>query len=149
MNRSVTTALPATGGTTFSLANARDKILVLYFYPRDNTPGCSTEAQQFRDLYPDFLAAKTEVVGVSRDALKAHENFREKYALPFPLVSDKEEVLCTQFGVIRQKKLYGKEIRSIERSTFILDPHGKILREWRGVKAPGHAAAVLEFVQTL
>ncbi|MDR2678041.1 MAG: peroxiredoxin [Zoogloeaceae bacterium] len=145
----ISATLPATGDTTFSLATPRDRLLVLYFYPRDNTPGCSTEAQQFRDLHADFIAAGADVVGVSRDSVKAHENFRAKYNLPFPLVSDQDETLSSHFGVIKQKKLYGKEVRGIERSTFVLDVHGQILREWRGVKVPGHAAAVLESVQTL
>jgi peroxiredoxin Q/BCP len=141
--------LPATGGQDFSLAAARGKTLVLYFYPKDSTPGCTTEAQQFRDLYPAFLAASCNVVGVSRDSLRAHENFRAKQNLPFDLLSDSEEALCTQFAVIKEKKLYGKLVRGIERSTFVIDANGILRREWRGIKVPGHAQDVLDFVRTL
>ena len=141
--------LPATGGTPFTLSAARGKSLVIYFYPKDNTPGCSTEAQQFRDLYPALKKAKCEIVGISRDSIKSHENFKAKFSLPFPLLSDEEEVACELFGVIKIKKLYGKEVRGIERSTFVLDKQGVLRREWRKVKADGHAQEVLEFVQSL
>jgi peroxiredoxin Q/BCP len=141
--------LPATGGQDFSLAAARGKTLVLYFYPKDSTPGCTTEAQQFRDLYPAFLAAGCTIVGVSRDSLRAHDNFRAKQNLPFDLLSDSEETLCTQFAVIKEKKLYGKLVRGIERSTFVIDANGILRREWRGIKVPGHAQDVLDFVRTL
>lgn len=141
--------LPATGGTDFKLSSARGKSLVIYFYPKDNTPGCTTESQQFRDLYRKFVKAGCEVIGISRDSIKSHENFKAKYTLPFALLSDKEEGICTQFGVIKMKKLYGKEVRGIERSTFVIDKHGVLQHEWRGVKVDGHAAEVLKFVQSL
>jgi peroxiredoxin Q/BCP len=138
----------AAGGGAFSFAALRGKIVALYFYPKDNTSGCTAEAEQFRELYPEFLAAGAEIVGVSRDSLKSHDNFRAKHALPFPLVSDKEELLCRQFDVIRQKKMYGKPVSGIERSTFIIDRAGVPCRAWRGVKVPGHAREVLDFVQS-
>lgn len=141
--------LPATGGTDFTLYPIHSKALVIYFYPKDNTPGCTTEAQQFRDLYPQFRQAGCEIVGISRDSIKSHENFKAKFALPFELLSDADEVACKLFGVIKQKKLYGKDVRGIERSTFVLDGEGVIRKEWRGLKADGHALEVLEFVQSL
>ena len=141
--------LPATGGTDFSLAAQRGRIVVLYFYPKDSTPGCTTEAQQFRDLHADFTAAGCVIAGVSRDSLRSHENFRNRQELPFDLLSDAEEVLCSRFAVIKQKKLYGKEVRGIERSTFVIDGSGILRHEWRGVKVPGHAQEVLDYVRTL
>ncbi|MBI4937771.1 MAG: peroxiredoxin [Nitrosomonadales bacterium] len=141
--------LPATGGTTFKLSAARGKTLVIYFYPKDNTPGCTAESQQFRDLYPDFQKAGCEVAGISRDSIRSHENFKARFTLPFALLADEDETVCTQFGVIKQKTLYGKQVRGIERSTFVLDRNGALRREWRGVKADGHAREVLQFVQTL
>lgn len=141
--------LPATSGQSFTLSAQRGKTVVLYFYPKDSTPGCTTEAQQFRDLYPEFLAAGALVLGVSRDSLKSHENFKLKQELPFELLCDKEETLCQQFEVIKMKKMYGKEVRGIERSTFVIDAAGVLRREWRGVKVPGHAQEVLDYVQTL
>jgi peroxiredoxin Q/BCP len=141
--------LPATGSSDFSLSAARGKTLVIYFYPKDNTPGCTTESQHFRDLYPEFQKAGCEVVGISRDSIKSHENFKAKFNLPFALLSDVEEEVCTQFGVIKMKKLYGKEVRGIERSTFVLDRHGVLRHEWRGLKVEGHAQEVLKFVQSL
>ncbi len=142
-------ALPATGGTDFKLSAARGKSLVIYFYPKDNTPGCTTESQQFRDLYTDFKKAGCEVVGISRDSLKSHENFKAKFTLPFALLADTEETACELFGVIKLKNMYGKQVRGIERSTFVLDQHGELRREWRGVKTDGHAQEVLQFVLTL
>jgi peroxiredoxin Q/BCP len=142
-------SLPATGNQTFSLTAARGKHLVIYFYPKDNTPGCTTEAQQFRDLYAEFQKADCEVVGVSRDSLKSHENFKAKFTLPFALLSDADEIACGLFGVIKQKNMYGKQVRGIERSTFVLDKDGKLQKEWRGLKADGHAQEVLDFVNTL
>ena len=142
-------SLPATGGETFQLSAQAGKVLVLYFYPKDSTPGCTTEAQQFRDLHPQFVAAGAVIAGVSRDSLKSHENFKLKQSLPFALISDSEEVLCQQFDVIKMKKMYGKEVRGIERSTFVIDQKGVLRREWRGVKVPGHAAEVLTVVQSL
>ncbi len=141
--------LPATGGVTFNLAAAHGKLLAIYFYPKDNTPGCTTESQQFRDLYADFQKAGCEVVGISRDSIKSHENFKAKFDLPFALLSDAEETVCEQFGVIKLKNMYGKQVRGIERSTFVLDKRGVLRREWRGVKADGHAHEVLSFVKTL
>lgn len=142
-------SLPATSDQTFTLSAQQGKTVVIYFYPKDSTPGCTTESQQFRDLHPEFLAANTVVVGVSRDSLKSHENFKAKQELPFALLSDKEESLCQQFEVIKMKKMYGKEVRGIERSTFVIDASGALRREWRGVKVPGHAQEVLEFVKAL
>ena len=141
--------LPATGDKRFRLADCRGKTLVIYFYPKDSTPGCTTEAQQFRDLHADFVQAGCVVVGVSRDSLRSHENFKAKLGLPFELLSDANELLCTQFSVIKMKWMYGKQVRGIERSTFIIDGLGALRREWRGIKAPGHAQQVLDFVKTL
>jgi peroxiredoxin Q/BCP len=141
--------LPATGGADFTLHPIRSKSLVIYFYPKDNTPGCTTEAQQFRDLYAEYQKADCQIVGISRDSLKSHENFKAKFTLPFELLSDAEEIACNIFGVIKQKKLYGKDVRGIERSTFVLDAKGVIRKEWRGLRADGHAQEVLEFVQSL
>lgn len=141
--------LPATGGHHFSLADCRGKTLVIYFYPKDSTPGCTTEAQQFRDLYAQFTAADCIVLGVSRDSIKSHENFKAKQDLPFDLLSDAEELLCAQFGVIKMKSMYGKLVRGIERSTFVVDATGVLRREWRGIKVPGHVQEVLDFVRTL
>ena len=140
--------VPSTEGT-FRLSDHAGHPVVLYFYPKDNTPGCTTEGQQFRDLYLQFAKLGAIVAGVSRDSLKSHENFRTKMAFPFPLLSDADEALCTQFGVIKMKNMYGKQVRGIERSTFVIDASGKLAREWRGVKVPGHAKEVLEFVKTL
>ncbi len=141
--------LPATSGQTFTLSAQQGKTIVLYFYPKDSTPGCTTEAQQFRDLYPEFQKIGALVLGVSRDSLKSHENFKAKQELPFELLCDKEETLCQQFDVIKMKKMYGKEVRGIERSTFVIDGKGLLRKEWRGVKVPGHAQEVLDFVKTL
>ena len=140
---------PATGGKPFRLSDQQGKIVVLYFYPKDSTPGCTTEAQQFRDLHPDFTRAGCVIAGVSRDGLRSHDSFKAKQELPFELLSDTDETLCTQFAVIKEKKLYGKPVRGIERSTFVIDRAGVLRREWRGVKADGHAREVLEFVRTL
>jgi len=118
--------------------------MVLYFYPKDHTPGCTTESQNFRDLHQDFHAANCLVFGVSRDSLKSHESFRAKQNLPFPLISDADEALCKLFGVIKMKNLYGKQVRGIERSTFLIDAEGRLVQEWRGVKVAGHAAEVLQ-----
>ncbi len=141
--------LPATGGVSFTLSSLRGKSLVIYFYPKDNTPGCTTESQQFRDLYADFQKAGCEVVGISRDSVKSHENFKARFSLPFALLSDVEEVVCEQFGVLKLKNMYGKKVRGIERSTFVLNNKGVPCHEWRGIKADGHAREVLAFVQSL
>jgi peroxiredoxin Q/BCP len=121
--------------------------VVLYFYPKDNTPGCTTEGAQFRDLHAKFVKAGCSVYGVSRDSLKTHENFKAKMAFPFELLSDESEKVCNQFGVMKMKNMYGKKVRGIERSTFVLDRDRVIRREWRGVKVPGHAQEVLDFVE--
>ena len=140
---------PATGGKTFQLKDHAGKTVILYFYPKDSTPGCTTEAMQFRDLHADFVKAGCVIAGVSRDSLRSHENFKAKQELPFDLLSDTKEKLCTQFSVIKDKKLYGKPVRGIERSTFVIDRNGVLRREWRGVKAQGHAQEVLDFIKTL
>ena len=142
-------SLPATGGQTLSLSGLRGRKIVLYFYPKDSTPGCTTESQQFRDLNEAFLAAGTVVLGISRDSIKSHDNFRAKQALPFDLISDPDETACTLFGVMKLKNMYGKQVRGIERSTFVIDAAGILRREWRGVKVPGHAQEVLDYVQSL
>lgn len=138
-----------TGAESVSLTALKGKKVVLYFYPKDSTPGCTTEAQQFRDLHGDFLKAGAVIYGISRDSLKSHENFRTKQGLPFDLISDADEALCNLFGVIKMKNMYGKQVRGIERSTFLIDGKGVLRQEWRGVKADGHAAAVLEAVKAL
>jgi peroxiredoxin Q/BCP len=140
---------PATGGKPFRLSDQKGKIVVLYFYPKDSTPGCTTEAQQFRDLFPAFTQAGCVIAGVSRDSLRSHDNFKSKQDLPFELLADTEETLCQQFSVIKDKKLYGKPVRGIERSTFVIDRAGTLRREWRGVKADGHAQEVLDYVGSL
>lgn len=142
-------SLPATGGEAISLSGLKGKAVVLYFYPKDATPGCTTEAQQFRDLHAKFVKAGAVILGVSRDSLKSHENFKVKMGLPFDLLSDADEALCTQFGVIRMKNMYGKQVRGIERSTFLIDGKGVLRREWRGVRADGHAMEVLRAVGEL
>jgi peroxiredoxin Q/BCP len=142
-------AAPATGGTTFRLSEHKGHPVVLYFYPKDNTPGCTTEGENFRDLHAEFVRLGAVVAGVSRDSVKSHEGFKAKMAFPFELVSDADEKLCTQFGVIKMKNMYGKQVRGIERSTFVIDGKGVLAREWRGVKVPGHAQEVLDFVKTL
>ncbi len=138
--------LPSTGGKTFKLSDYSGKTLVIYFYPKDATPGCTTQGQQFRDLYPDFQAANVEVFGISRDSLKSHENFKAKFNFPFELLSDSEEFVCNLFGVMKMKNMYGKQVRGIERSTFLIS-QGILVKEWRGVKADGHANEVLNFVK--
>ncbi|HMW18245.1 MAG TPA: peroxiredoxin [Accumulibacter sp.] len=142
-------SVPATGGQTFTLSAQRGRVVVLYFYPKDSTPGCTSEAQDFRDLYDQFDAVGAIVVGVSRDSLKSHENFKAKQQLPFALLSDADETLCQRFGVIKQKKMYGKDVRGIERSTFLIDRDGVLRAEWRGLKVAGHAQQVLETVRGL
>lgn len=142
-------SLPATGGTSFNLADQAGKTVVLYFYPKDSTPGCTTQGQNFRDLHDQFAAANAVVLGISRDSLKSHENFKTKQGFPFELGSDADEAVCTQFGVMKQKMMYGKQCRGIERSTFVIDGKGVLRREWRGVKVPGHVQEVLDFVKTI
>jgi peroxiredoxin Q/BCP len=141
--------LPATSGKTFQLSEYAGKNVVIYFYPKDSTPGCTTQGIQFRDAYAQFQALNTEIFGISRDSLKSHENFKAKFTFPFELLSDTEELACSLFGVIKMKNMYGKQVRGIERSTFVIDANGKLIKEWRGVKVDGHAAEVLSFIQTL
>lgn len=141
--------LPGTGGSTFSPATARGRIVVLYFYPKDNTPGCTTESGDFRDLHAEFQAAGADIYGISRDSLKSHEGFKSKLGLPFILLSDADEAACNLFGVIKMKNMYGKQVRGIERSTFVIDQNGVLRKEWRGVKVPNHAQDVLACVKSL
>lgn len=141
--------LPATGGKSLSLSRAKGKPLVLYFYPKDNTPGCTSEGQQFRDLHPEFEKLGCAVYGISRDSLKSHESFKAKMGFPFELLSDADETACKLFDVIKMKNMYGRKVRGIERSTFAIDAKGVVRREWRGVKVPAHAQEVLEFVKTM
>lgn len=142
-------SLPSTGNKTFELAQAKGRHLVIYFYPKDNTPGCTTEGQNFRDQFAAFQSANCDIVGISRDSLKSHENFKTKMAFPFELLSDSDEAVCELFGVMKLKNMYGKQVRGIERSTFVIDSKGILRKEWRGVKVPGHVEEVLAFVQTL
>ena len=138
----------ATGGP-FTLSEYRGSPVVLYFYPKDNTPGCTTEGANFRDLHDRFAKAGAVVAGISRDSIRSHQNFAEKLGFPFALISDADEKLCQAFGVIKMKNMYGKQVRGIERSTFLIGADGKLAREWRGVKVPGHAHEVLDAVQAL
>jgi len=140
---------PLTSGKTFKLSDYRGSKLVLYFYPKDSTPGCTTEGENFRDLNPAFAAANTKIVGISRDSLKSHENFKAKMNFPFELLSDPDEAVCLMFDVMKMKNMYGKQVRGIERSTFLIDTGGRVAREWRGLKVPGHAQEVLEAAQGL
>ena len=149
LGKKVTDFTAESTGGPFKLSAHKGHPVVLYFYPKDNTPGCTTEGAQFRDLYPKFKKLGATIVGCSRDSLKAHEGFKEKMAFPFELLSDAEEKLCSQFEVIKMKNMYGKKVRGIERSTFVIDADGKLAKEWRGVKVPGHADEVLDFVKTL
>jgi len=142
-------SLPSTGGATFKLSEHQGRKLVLYFYPKDNTPGCTTEGAGFRDHHKEFRKAGAEIFGVSRDSVRSHEGFKSKLAFPFELLSDADEAACAQFGVIKMKNMYGKKVRGIERSTFVIDGKGVLAREWRGVKVPGHVEEVLSFVKTL
>ena len=141
--------IASTSGEMFNSKKAKGKAWVLYFYPKDNTPGCTTEGMQFRDLHAKFAKAKCAVYGVSRDSLKSHANFKSKMAFPFELLSDPDEIACKAFDVIKLKNMYGKKVRGIERSTFVVDAQGVVRGEWRGVKVPGHAQAVLDFLNTL
>ena len=146
-----TLRLPMTGNATFDTEELKLKqqAFVLYFYPKDNTPGCTTEGGHFRDAHADFLAAGYQIYGLSRDSLKSHESFKSKQSYPFELISDQEETACRAFNVIKTKKLYGKEVQGIERSTFVIDRNGLIIKEWRGIKVPNHVEEVLAFVKTL
>lgn len=140
-------AIPATSGLMFNPEAAHGKKMVIYFYPKDMTPGCTAESGEFRDNIEAFTKANTLVVGVSRDSLKSHDNFRSKLELPFELVADTEEKLCQLFGVMKMKNMYGKQVRGVERSTFLFDSKGNLIKEWRGVKVPGHVTEVLQAAQ--
>ncbi len=141
--------LPISGGGIFSLSAQRGKIVVLYFYPRDDTPGCTVEGQDFATNFAAFEKLNAMIVGVSRDTVKSHDKFCAKFNFPFPLIADTEEALCAQFAVMKNKNMYGKQVRGIERSTFIIDRNGALAKEWRGVKVPGHVDAVLAFVTAM
>ena len=141
--------LSSTGNKVFRLSKVSGKNLVIYFYPKDDTPGCTTEGQQFRDAYAEFARLGSDIIGISRDSIKSHEDFKKKMDFPFELLSDTDETACKLFDVIKMKNMYGKQVLGIERSTFVLDAKGTLRREWRGVKVPGHAQEVLEFVKTL
>ena len=139
--------LPATGNQNLSLSDFNGLSLVIYFYPKDNTSGCTRESEDFRDLYPQFKTAGVDILGVSRDSVKSHENFRNKHQFPFHLLSDSDELLCKQFDVVHEKKLYGRTYMGIVRSTFLIDPKGVLQQEWRKVRVPGHAEAVLDAIK--
>ena len=141
--------LPATNGLTFKCSDYIGKNLIIYFYPKDSTPGCTTQGMQFRDAYADFKALNTEIFGISRDSIKSHENFKAKFSFPFELLADTEELVCGIFGVIKMKNMYGKQVRGIERSTFIINTAGVLVHERRGVKVDGHAEAMLDLIKTL
>ena len=138
---------PATGDQTIHLKSLRGKKVVIYFYPKDSTPGCTTEGQDFRDLHAKFKRQNAVILGVSRDSLASHEKFKAKQKFPFELLSDPDEVLCKKYDVIKEKTLYGRKFMGIERSTFLIDERGKLREEWRKVKVKGHAAEVLEAVK--
>ena len=139
----------ATSGIKVSNTSHLGQMLVLYFYPKDNTPGCTTEAMQFRDKYKDFVKAGALVMGVSRDNMRSHDEFRAKLELPFDLIADTEEKMCHMFGVVKNKIMYGKKVKGIERTTFLVGPDGVLRQEWRGLKVPGHVDEVLKSVKIL
>ena len=141
--------LPATGGKDFRLSDYKGCNLIFYFYPRDNTPGCTREGRDFRDKIRSFSRRNTKVFGISRDSLASHEKFKQKQTFPFQLISDSDEELCKTFKVVKLKNMYGKKFRGIERSTFLIDGDGVLRKEWRGVKVVGHVEEVLEAVKTL
>jgi len=142
-------SLPATGDKNVSLKDFKGTHLVIYFYPKDSTPGCTLEGQNFRDRYDDFKQAGAAILGVSRDSLKAHENFKAKQEFPFDLLSDADETLCRQFDVIHEKNMYGRKVMGIVRSTFLIDGNGVLRKEWRKVTVKGHVDEVLEAVKSL
>jgi peroxiredoxin Q/BCP len=141
--------LPATGGKEISLSDFRGKNVVIYFYPKDSTPGCTTEGQDFRDSINTFRRRKTVILGISRDSIKSHENFKARQDFPFDLLSDADEHVCQLFDVIREKNMYGRKVLGIERSTFLIDAGGILRREWRKVSVKGHVEEVLEAVRSL
>lgn len=138
-----------TGTSPFRLSDHAGKVVVLYFYPKDNTPGCTAQSIEFRDLHDEFKQRGAEIVGISRDSLRSHDAFKAKLALPFELISDPDETLCLMFNVMKQKNMYGKSVRGVERSTFVIDGAGRSVKEWRGVKVADHAVEVLNFIKTL
>jgi len=138
-----------TSDQTFQLLGRPAKATVLFFYPKDNTPGCTTENIAFRDAYGKFTAAGVEIYGISRDSLRSHESFKAKLELPFELISDPDEAMCLLFNVMKMKQMYGKTVRGVERSTFVIDAEGRIVKEWRGVKVATHVEEVLELVARL
>ena len=142
-------SLPATGDKTLTLEDFKGSNLIIYFYPKDSTPGCTLEGQNFRDLYKEFQKSGTDILGVSRDSLKAHENFKAKQQFPFDLLSDDDEKLCKQFDVIHEKNMYGRKVMGIVRSTFLIDGSGTLRNEWRKVRVKGHVDEVLEAVRSL
>ena len=139
--------LEGTNNTTFSISNFVGKNLIIYFYPKDSTPGCTNESIDFKDNYDVFQKLNTEIFGISRDSLKSHEKFKAKYSFPFELLSDADEIACDLFDVIKMKNMYGKKVRGIERSTFLINTEGKLINEWRGVKVNGHIQELIEFLQ--
>ncbi len=139
----------ATSNQTINLSKLKGQNIVLYFYPKDSTPGCTTEGQNFRDHYDEFLTHHTLIFGVSRDTIKSHQNFKNKHQFPFELISDPDEILCKAFNVIKQKNMYGRKYMGIERSTFIIDKKGRLINEWRKVKVKNHLDKVLDVVKTL
>ncbi|MDE0743374.1 MAG: peroxiredoxin [Woeseiaceae bacterium] len=140
---------PATNNQLFELNKLKGKRIILYFYPKDNTPGCTTESIEFQELAQQFIQQNTLIFGISRDSLISHEKFKEKYQFSFELLSDEDEKVCEIFDVIKEKNMYGKKYMGIERSTFLLDENGKLVAEWRKVKAKGHAQIILDYISTL
>tara|TARA_B100000795_G_C22400647_1_gene286993 strand:- start:17 stop:478 length:462 start_codon:yes stop_codon:yes gene_type:complete len=139
--------LEGTNSLSFTLSNFIGKYIIIYFYPKDSTPGCTNEGIDFKDNISKFKKLNVEVFGVSRDTIKSHENFKSKHNFPFELLSDPEEIACNLFGVIKMKNMYGKKVRGIERSTFLLSPEGTLINEWRGVKVNGHIEEILEVLK--
>ena len=142
-------SLEGTSNLQFNLNDFTGKNIIIYFYPKDSTPGCTNEGIDFKDLYESFKNLNTEIFGVSRDSLKSHENFKAKYNFPFELLSDPDEEVCKLFDVIKMKNMYGKQVRGIERSTFIINAQGELIHEWRGVKVNGHVIEVLDFIKNI
>ena len=142
-------SLEGTSNLQFNLNDFAGKNIIIYFYPKDSTPGCTNEGIDFKDLYESFINLNTEIFGISRDSLKSHENFKAKYNFPFELLSDPDEVACQLFDVIKMKNMYGKQVRGIERSTFIINIQGELIQEWRGVKVNGHVVEVLDFIKNI
>ena len=142
-------SLEGTSNLQFNLNDFAGKNIIIYFYPKDSTPGCTNEGIDFKDLYESFKNLNTKIFGISRDSLKSHENFKAKYNFPFELLSDPDEVACQLFDVIKMKNMYGKQVRGIERSTFVINTEGELIQEWRGVKVNGHVVEVLDFIKNI